>query len=453
VKYFKINFKALFFKALVLFCGFLPGVGLRAQETATGKLKGLLTASDYGYLEGLTKDVLENARLYPGGTGNNNTGGILIRPGGAYPSFWIRDYAMSLESGLIGKNEQLPMLTLTASTQCDRSWITAGGSLVPYGAIADHIRPEDGMPIYFPGTYSYQEQGIDLFGKTPPYDDLFYFIHMGYYYVKNSKDKEILLKQIKGMKLIDRMETAFWVAPSHPDNDIVYTTDAFRGVDFGFRDAERITGDLCFPSILKYQASNELAELFKLLGDKKKAARYRSVGEKIKKALPRIFADKRGMLRASTGKSHQADVWGTALAVYSGMLSGDDSSAACTALADAYKKGVLAYKGNIRHLFTTDDFNDTTAWEVSLSSKNTYQNGAYWGTPTGWVCYAIAKADPRSARKLAAEYIGDLRETDYRKGKDYGGPYECFYPPAYKQNPVYLATVSCPFGVFRSMRD
>jgi GH15 family glucan-1,4-alpha-glucosidase len=222
-------------------------------------------------------------------------------------------------------------------------------------------------------------------------------------------------------------------------------------VDFGFRDAEQITGDLSFPSILKYHAANELAELFDLLGDKKKAERYRLIGGRIKKALPHIFADERGMLRASTGKSHQADVWGTALAVYFGVLGGKDLEAACKALADAYKKGVMAYKGNIRHVFTTDDFSDSTAWEVSGSAKNTYQNGAYWGTPTGWVCYAIAKVDRPSARKLAAEYIRDLRETDFRKGKDFGGPYECFYPPAYKQNPVYLATVSCPYGVFRVM--
>ena len=431
----------------------MPVMELCAQLKPHVGERGVLTKGDYEYLEGLTKDALEKARLYPGGTGNNHTKGILIRPGGDYPSFWIRDYAMSLESGLIGKEEQEHMLKLTASTQCDQTWITAGGSMVPYGAIADHIRPDDGMPIYFPGTYSYQEQGNGTWGKAPPYDDQFYFIHMGTYFVKNYKNKEILQGEIKGIKLIDRMEIAFNVPPSHQDNGIVYTTDGFRGVDFGFRDAEQITGDLSFPSILKYRASNELAELFNLLGDKKKADRYRSIGEKIQMALPRIFADERGMLRASTGKSHQADVWGTALAVYFGVLRGKDLETACKTLADAYKKGVVAYKGNIRHIFTTDDFNGSTAWEMSESAKNTYQNGAYWGTPTGWVCYAISKVDNPSAGKLAAEYISDLRETDFRKGKGYGGPYECFYPPEYKQNPVYLATVSCPYGVFKSMRE
>ena len=65
-----------------------------------------LSPVDFQFLEELTMDVLESSRIYPeeevaAGFGPNNTGGVLIRPGGrdCYPAFWIRDYAMSLESG------------------------------------------------------------------------------------------------------------------------------------------------------------------------------------------------------------------------------------------------------------------------------------------------------------------------------------------------------------------
>src|SRR6185437_15258977 len=161
------------FGALLLF-SLLSAIMLRAQDQPGRDKQDLLEESDYQYLEHLTKDVLESARLYPGGAGDNHTGGILIRPGGNYPSFWIRDYAMSLASGLVGKEEQEHMLLLTASNQCDQTWITAGGSMVPFGAIADHIRTDDALPIYFPGTYSYKEQGTEAFGKAPPYDDQFF---------------------------------------------------------------------------------------------------------------------------------------------------------------------------------------------------------------------------------------------------------------------------------------
>ncbi|WP_459076856.1 hypothetical protein [Arenibacter sp. M-2] len=86
-----------------------------------------------------------------------------------------------------------------------------------------------------------------------------------------------------------------------------------------------------------------------------------------------------------------------------------------------------------------------------MAQKNTYQNGAYWGTPTGWVCYAIAKTNFKLAQKLAKEFIDDLRENDFRKGLEYGAPYECFHPSGHRQNPLYMTTVSCPLAAFKAI--
>ncbi|MGV8096103.1 MAG: hypothetical protein AB2L24_29985 [Mangrovibacterium sp.] len=344
------------------------------------------------------------------------------------------------------------MLLLTASTQCDQTWITPGGSMVPLGAIADHIRIDDSLPIYFPGTYDTQKQGNKKFGMFPPYCDQFYFIDMAYWYIKSTSDPEILREEINGIPLISRLEMAFKVPPTRKDSHIIFTTDEYRGVDFGFRDVITITGDLCFPSLLKFRAANEMAEIFEMLGNKNKAGEYREISAKIKSAVPALFLDERGMLRASTGKSNQADVWSTAFAVYLNVPEGKNMDKSCRCLAGAFKNGTLSYKGNIRHILTSDDFSDSTAWEFSLAKKNTYQNGAYWGTPVGWVCYAISKTDAGLAQKLAAEYIAELRENDYRKGEEYGAPYECFHPSGHRQNPVYLATVTCPYSVFRLMK-
>ena len=433
---------------------FIFSVGY-AQNVQQGSF---MNSENLSFLEGMTKDVLEASRIYPGqfiskDIGSNNTGGTLIRPGGrdASPSFWIRDYAMSLETGMVSKKEQLHMLLLTASTQCDQTLITKGGSLIPLGSIADHIRIDDSKPIYFPGTYSYENQGTPEFGMLPPYCDQFYFVHMAYYYVKSTGDRKILKQEINGARLIDRLKAAFHVPPANNDNHIVFATDAIRGVDFGFRDVITITGNLSFPSILKYRAANELAEILQMLGRNKEAEDYKQIAATIKKVLPDMFMDERGMLRASTGKSNQPDVWATALAVYFGILEGEVLTKASTMLANAYKDGTLSYKGNIRHILTTDDYNETTAWEISLAAKNKYQNGAYWGTPTGWVCYAINVRDPQSAKALANEFMEDLKANDYRKGGDFGAPYECFNPSAYKQNPIYLTTVTCPLVAFRKL--
>ncbi len=424
-----------------------------AQEVQT---KRLLTTEDFNYLNGLTKSVMDSSRIYPGQIiskdfGANATGITLIRPGGrgTYPAFWIRDYAMSIETGFVSTEEQKQMLLLTAATQCDQTWISASGSMIPFGAIPDHIRIDDSKPIFFPGTYNYSSQGGKTWGMTPPYCDQYYFIHMAYQYIVGSNASNFLLKEINAIRLIDRLEMAYKVPPTKLEGVLVNTTDDFRGIDFGFRDVINITGELCFPSLLKYQASLELAELFNRLRKNDKAKFYQNIAAKLKQQIPAVFADARGMLLASTGKGKQADVWSTSLAVYLGIMEGDQQIKSCQFLRDAYQDGTLANKGNIRHILTTDDFNNTTAWEFSLAQKNSYQNGAYWGTPTGWVCYAIAKVDIAAAKKLAKEYIDDLRVGDYRKGAEFGAPWEC-YNSDKPQNAVYLATVSCPFIVFKN---
>ena len=429
-------------------------------QSESAAQKNILNSEDYQFLKTLTAVIIDSARILPGQQvadqmGHNNTGGVLIKPGGrgSYPAFWIRDYAMSLETGFIDKHEQKHMLLLTASTQAEQTWITKNGAMVAYGAIADHIRMDDNLPIYFPGTYSYEEQGTSEWGKTPPYGDQFFFMHMAYYYLKSSGEVSILNQEINGTRLLDRLEIAFNVPPSRMDNHIVTTTAHFRGIDFGFRDVITITGDLCYPSVLKYRAALEMVEIFETLNNKTKAEKYRNIAEGIKEAIPRLFMDERGMLKASTGKGNQADVWATSLAVYFNILTTAAAEKTSRFLASAYKNGHLAHKGNIRHVLTTDDFNESTAWEISLAPKNTYQNGAYWGTPTGWVCFAIAKTNRDLAQRLAKEFIDDLRQNDFRRGLEYGAPYECFHPSGNQQNPLYMTTVSSPLVAFRLLSD
>ncbi len=418
----------------------------------------MISRDDLLFLERMTKDVLESSRIYPGQVvsadfGPNNTGGTLIRPGGrdCYPSFWVRDYAMSLECGFITPEEQKHLLKLTASTQCDQTMITKEGCMIPQGAIADHIRIDDGLPVFFPGTYSYEDQGSPRWGTFPPYCDQFCFIHQAYFYAEQTSDYQFLLSEIKGLPLIARLEMAYRVPPTRIGNPLVYTTENLRGVDFGFRDAILITGDLCFSSLLKYQSSVELARLFEKIGNAPKAEEYRQLAEALKTNILALFYDQNGMLAASTGQSSQPDVWATAFAVYLGIMEGEKLQKTCTRLAGAFHDGTLAYKGNIRHILTSDDYSSATAWERSRAKKDTYQNGAYWGTPVGWVCYAIATVDGGAARKLAGEYLDDLKMNDYRKGEEFGAPYECFHPSGNRQNPVYLTSVTCPYAVFLKM--
>ncbi|CAM3884909.1 glucosidase family protein [Aquirufa aurantiipilula] len=424
---------------------FFPFLQIHAQA--------LISQADLHYLKELTQAVIDSSRILPNQRistdfGPNQTGGTLIRPGGrsSYPAFWTRDYAMSVGTGMITLEEQKHMLLLTASTQNDEIKKTVHGSIIPQGAIADHIRIDDAKPIYFPGTYSFENQGEIRWGHQPPLDDMLYFIHMTYEYVKQSKDLSILDQQIRGISLFNRLILALKAVPENPSNQLVHVEASNRGVDFGFRDAIHITGDLCFTSILKYQAISQLSEMYQWKGNQMEHQKLKTLANTIKRNIVQVFLEPNGMLKASTSMSAQADVWSTAWAVYTGVLSKDKAIQASQRICQSYQNKTLAYRGAVRHVIRTDDFNDKTAWEGSLVKKDTYQNGAYWSTATGWVAFTMALTQPTLAQQLIQEFIADLRTGDFRQGRGFGAPWECFTERD-QQNPVYMTSVSIPYQV------
>jgi hypothetical protein len=244
---------------------------------------------------------------------------------------------------------------------------------------------------------------------------------------------------------------AFTSVPQDETSLLVSVSDANRGVDFGFRDAVYMTGDLCYSSLLKYQAALQLAELHRLIGQTKKSQTYTRISQSLKKTIPERFYLSSGFLKASTGKSAQADVWATSLAHQLGILSKIQVQKASQKMNEAFQKGDLSFRGNIRHVLRSDDFSSQTAWEKSEVSKDSYQNGAYWGTPVAWVANLMAETREELAQQLIQAYINELREGDFRKGDGYGSPWECFNPKS-AQNPVYMTSVTCPLIALKSRK-
>ena len=416
----------------------------------------LISREDLSFLNKMAKDVTEAARIRPGQVissdfGPNQTGGTLIRPGGrnSYPAFWIRDYAMSLDGGFVSLEEQYHLLLLTAKTQSDHFHTTKWGSFIPKGAIADHIRIDDSQPIYFPGTYDYKEQGEPKWGMQPPFCDAYYFIHMVWYYAIHEKQLSILSQKINSVSILERLEWAFHSVPKHETSELVSVKEENRGVDFGFRDVIFMTGDLCFSSILKYQAANEMAEIYQNLGQNQQSKLYKICAAKLKIQISETFLTPSGLLKASTGISGQRDVWSTSFASYLGLLTDEQAKKASETLNTAYLNRQLSWNGNIRHILKSDDFDSKTAWERSLAKKDTYQNGAFWGTPLGWVAQLMSKTQLKNAKKLVKEFIVELRNGDFRKGSTFGSPWECMSQNS-QQNSVYMTSVLCPLIVFNS---
>lgn len=411
------------------------------------------------YITDLASAVVEASRVRPGesvaGIGPNVTGGTLIRPGGreCYPAFWIRDFAMSLDAGLFTPEEVVHALVLTAERQQDEDWQTRSGSLVPRGSIADHVS-FGGLPIFFPGTLDdYEGQGMP-WGRTPSLDDHYYFVEMAWYAVTELGREDLLLADMSGMPLIDRLELAFAVPKARANSGLVWCSDDDRGVSFGFTDTVAHTGELFFCSVLRRRAADRMADLCARVGRPDDAAAYRRIRDSITEHLPLVFKHGSGLLRASTGKSAQPDVWGSAFAVTCGALPGPVAADVSRTLCEMLERGTIAWQGQVRHVATDQDFSAITMWEhvIGTQPKNRYQNGAYWDTPVGWVCYAVAQHDEAAALRLALDYVADLQRDDFRQGETYGAPWECAHQEdAHRQNPVYMASVTCPLGVFRRM--
>ena len=90
-----------------------------------------------------------------------------------------------------------------------------------------------------------------------------------------------------------------------------------------------------------------------------------------------------------------------------GRLQGDDQASALKVLAEAFRNGTAVSNGYVRHILEGEDAQaGRTAWEQAHCSYNTYQNGGYWATPTGWYLYALAQADLTLADQMLSEFIG-----------------------------------------------
>jgi len=269
---------------------------------------------------------------------------------------------------------------------------------------------------------------------------------MAYYYLQMSRDKTLFQSKINGVPFLKRLDRAFSVPPFDKTTGIVVTTEKDRGVNFGFFDAVYQTGDLLFASLLRFRAALCMKTICENLGETDKVKRYQEEADKIKKNIPDIFATSSGWLNATTGICKQHDVWGTAYAIYIDALEGRIKKNALSAIRDAYRSGIMCYQGNVRQILTSENYSESSAWEKAWSPINRYQNGAYWGTASGWVFYALYQADKESFSKMVNEYIDELTEGDYRKSKEYGSPWECFHPDGnWRQHSVYKTSASLPF--------
>ncbi len=424
-----------------------------------------LPKGDLEFLRTMTLDVMKASSVPPGSNGGgrhpltNVCGFTLITPGkDTYPAFWVRDFSMAADTGFIAPADLRNHLLLICKVQngpSDRK--LANGLHLPPWAIPDHIN-YDGSGSFYPGGYgSGENQGDGTFGRVPPIDDHYEFVNIAYLYWKATRDVGLLESIVQGTSVFDRLENAFNSPTTDSETGLVQTTENDRAVGFGFCDAEAHTGKLLVASLFRHRTTGEMIELCRALRRKGSIEQYRTIQKKIRANLVSTFGDREnigGWLRASTELSRQPDVWGTLYALHLGLLGHKEAALARKTIADAVRAGTITQQGAVRQVPTNMDFNSTTAWERSVSPVNTYQNGAYWHTASGWLIEQLWKEDRKLALHVFEEMIAHLRAQDFRKGQGYGAPWEDFFGAngPERRNAVYMVSVALPYSILKELK-
>ncbi|MBL8695544.1 MAG: hypothetical protein JNJ88_15740 [Planctomycetes bacterium] len=411
-----------------------------------------LPRGDLEFLRELARDTLGLCR---NGASRRALGFAAITPAGrgGYPAFWIRDFCMSLDARVIPLDEVREHVRCIAKSQNGVNTLRlAHGLEVPPHAIPDHITVEGGA-VFYPGTYSSgHDQGNGAFGVLPPADDHYEFVHAVAWMASETSGIDAALEVVDGRSLLERADAGYRVPEHSPETGLVRTSEQRRCVGFGFCDAIVMSGELLFPSLLRRRAAQELAHLWNLAGDPPRAAALRGEARTIEAHLAERFRDPlgSGFLLAATELGRQPDVWGTLFALHEGALDSGARARALDAVEAAVRSGTILYEGAVRHVPTDRDASPESAWDRTVgAAKNTYQNGAYWHTPTGWLVEALAERNPELARRVAAEFLDHLRRHDFRLGPSEGAPWECFGAGLKNaQNAVYLTSILVPLGCF-----
>ena len=329
-----------------------------------------------------------------------------------YEAFWLRDYVYTLEGSIEAYSDKE---LIDACHLFVRSLRSDGAGVDCVGF--------DGTPVYMPG--------YGTMGKNPVADGSQFTVAVVWCTYQRTKDARLLQESIG--PLIKAMNAV----PRNPDNGLVHIKPG-EGRDrcpYGFTDTIRKQGDVLFCSLLYVQASRRLSDLLSCAGSATDAERWSKEGQRVTTSSRQVFWDSDvGLFRAATIRCREHDVWGSAFAVYLGVADGEQAKA----IAAYFKKNYaqIVHKGQIRHLPAG------VYWE-SGCARDTYQNGGYWATPTGWFVTTLDLADPALADRTVIDMVKDFQA---------GGACEWVFESE-RRLPNYLASASLPLAGIRAMID
>jgi hypothetical protein len=332
-------------------------------------------------------------------------GTLLFTPDGQgnYGALWTRDFAYAVENAyhlLLPEEVRAGICYLLRGQRAD-------------GCIPDRVQV-DGRAVYSAGPV-----GAPL--GDPPTDNAQFMVSLVHQYVRQSGDLAFARQRLAALRrAMDGVPRSI--------NGLVQIPPGRRQSPYGFTDTVAKSGELCFSSLLYWEAARRMAHLCARCDQV--GAPYLDRAAQIERGLNRLWDAEAGAYRAATGDCSQVDVWASAFAVYIGFARGDVRRQLLAFLRTHYDE--YAWHGQVRHLLRGEHWHKT----LIPVAPGSYQNGAYWATASGWVWDALCEIDPPLANRMLGDLLRDFRE---------GGICECVSPDDRKLEHYVVSAVN-PLG-------
>ena len=323
-----------------------------------------------------------------------------------YAALWTRDFAYMVEyAGEMMENTEIEDALQYLMNGADKN-----------GWIPDRVEA-DGTPRYTAG-------GSD-FPALPNLDNgSFLVIAVDAYLNKLNP----VAAQETFLKWKDKLISGITCLPIDQNGFIINETTPLHS-PYGFTDTVAKSGILCFETLLLWKAQKILIKWLEKTNNS--AENFKESTKRIESNFTKLLLDESGMLLAATKQCRQIDVWGSCFAISVGFpFTESEKSGIAKWLIENYSS--VVQHGQIRHL-PKDEY-----WEKTFISvgKGTYQNGAFWATPTVWFVDAIAS----TSKDLAVQTLKDA--LNYFENY---GIFECVNGE-YRNLDTYVASATNIYG-------
>jgi len=329
-----------------------------------------------------------------------------------YEAFWLRDYEYTLEGSINSYSDK-------ELVDACRLFVK---SLRSDGAGVDCVK-FDGTPIYKPGYGS--------MGDNPVADGSQFTVGVAWHTYQKTRNAELL------SEILERLVKTMEAVPRNPETHLVHIAAGkdWDRCPYGFTDTVRKQGDVLFSSLLFVQACRQLSELLLSAGREIESRKWKKESMLVAKSVRNVFWDpKVGLFRAATVKCREHDIWGSAFAVYLEVADNSQSKSISTYFKEHYEE--IVQHGQIRHL------PGGVYWEQGCA-RDSYQNGGYWATPTGWFMYTLDLTEPALANRTVVDMVSHFQQygaCEWINGKQ-------------RKLPNYLASASLPLAGIRAMLE